>query len=160
RQVAWAAGKSDAEDALLAAEADKEAFWGHLRKAREFSRRAEESAQHDGRKETAAIWLAISALREAEFGNLAEAYRRATEALAAVPAGVNRDLQAMAALALARAGDAQRARSVTAGLERQSSSRQAFMIYYGSAIRAAIELDRGNCGHAVELLMDAGRYDF
>jgi eukaryotic-like serine/threonine-protein kinase len=159
RQVTWAAGKPGAEDALFSAQADKEAFFGHLREARTYSRRAAESAQHNDLKETAGIWRAIAALREAEFGNLAMARQDATGALAAVPAGANRDLQAMAALALARAGDVERARSVTQGLEKQWPSNQAFMIYYASAIRAAIELDRGNAGQTIELLRDTARYE-
>jgi len=156
RQTAWGAGKSGAEDALLSAQADGQAFFGHLQKAREFSRRAVASAQRNDLKETAGIWRVIAALREAEFGNPAVARQDAREAFTAGP---NRDLQAMAALALARAGDVERARSATQGLEKQWPSNQAFMIYYVSAIRAAIELDRGNSGQTIELLRDTARYE-
>ncbi|MFY9528154.1 MAG: hypothetical protein WBC04_21710 [Candidatus Acidiferrales bacterium] len=53
RQLAWAAGKP-AEDSLVSAQSDTEAFFGHLEKARELSRRAVEIAQRGGEKETAA----------------------------------------------------------------------------------------------------------
>src|SRR5437667_1017498 len=51
RQVAWANGKVGIEDILLAQQADTEAFYGRLGEAREFSRRAIESAHRAGKKE-------------------------------------------------------------------------------------------------------------
>jgi tetratricopeptide (TPR) repeat protein len=56
RQVTWALGKPGVEDFLFSFQSDTEAFSGRLGKAREFSRRAVESAQRHGRKETAADW--------------------------------------------------------------------------------------------------------
>jgi tetratricopeptide (TPR) repeat protein len=70
RQVAWARGKVGIEDILLAEQADTEAFRGRLREAREFSRRAIESAQRAGKREAAVLWQMNEAMREAEFGNL------------------------------------------------------------------------------------------
>jgi hypothetical protein len=54
RQVARAKGVPGHEDLLLALEADTAAYFGHLGKAREFSRRAADSAELAGQKETAA----------------------------------------------------------------------------------------------------------
>src|SRR6266404_5190114 len=45
REVSATAGKASGEDLMLAMQADTEAFSGHLKKARELSRRAVESAQ-------------------------------------------------------------------------------------------------------------------
>src|SRR4029077_24868 len=45
REVAWAMGKPGGEDALLALQADTEAYYGHLKRARELSRRAVESSK-------------------------------------------------------------------------------------------------------------------
>ena len=56
-------------------------------------------------KETAATFSAVSALREALFGNADEARRRATLAMAR---STGRDVQYGAALALAYAGDGAR----------------------------------------------------
>jgi len=53
RQVTWAAGKRGVEGMLLAYEADSCAYSGRLRDAREFSRRAEDSAERAEEKETA-----------------------------------------------------------------------------------------------------------
>ena len=44
RQVAWAAGKPGSEDLLLSFQSDTEAYYGRLVKARDFSRRAVDSA--------------------------------------------------------------------------------------------------------------------
>jgi len=82
--VATAADKPGEEDLLLSEQSDTEAYYGHLAKAREFSRRAAELALHAGAKETAALWQANDALRKAEFGNAASAREDATAALAVV----------------------------------------------------------------------------
>src|SRR5207253_4712636 len=63
------AGKPAAEDLLLSQQSDTEAYYGRLTKARDFSRRAADSAIRADSKETAALWRASAALREAEFGN-------------------------------------------------------------------------------------------
>ena len=60
--------------------------------------------------EIAAQWAADEALREAEFGNFAEARRSATASMQMSPNG--RYIRAVAALALARAGDVTQAQSV------------------------------------------------
>src|SRR5207344_1538882 len=39
-QLAWAAGKSNGEDSLLAMQSDTEAYYGRLQKAREYTDRA------------------------------------------------------------------------------------------------------------------------
>ena len=52
RQVAWAAGKPGSEDLLLSFQSDTEAYYGRLVKARDFSRRAVDSAVRDDSKET------------------------------------------------------------------------------------------------------------
>jgi hypothetical protein len=61
-----------------------------------------ESARHAEAKETAALWQANAALREAEFGNATLARQSAAAALALAP---GRDVQVLSALAMARAGD-------------------------------------------------------
>ena len=73
QQVAWSKDKTGVEDILLYLEGDTAAYFGQLTKAREFSRRAVESAQRGNEKETAVGYEAEAALREALFGNLADA---------------------------------------------------------------------------------------
>src|SRR5438552_2831664 len=80
-QVKSASGKPGEEDLLLALEGDTVAYSGHLRRAREFSRRAAESAEQAGENETAATYYAASAFRDALFGDAAKARRQAVIAL-------------------------------------------------------------------------------
>ena len=62
QQVAWAAAKGDTEYVLLSEHSDTEAYYGRLRKARDFSRRAVESATRQDAKETAALFEIVSCL--------------------------------------------------------------------------------------------------
>jgi eukaryotic-like serine/threonine-protein kinase len=71
-QVAWAIGKPGAEDMLLSAQSDTEAYYGRLAKAHDFSQRAMESAKRAEAKEAAALWQMSEAVRIAEFGNPAQ----------------------------------------------------------------------------------------
>ncbi len=106
KQVDWASGKPGAEDQLLSQDSDTKAYFGHLAKARELSRRAVDSASNNGAKETAAIWQGNAALREAEFGN-SDAARR--DARAALDLASTRDVEILAAMTFARIGDVPRA---------------------------------------------------
>src|SRR5260370_24469697 len=78
RQGARGGGVPGDEDFLLAMEADTAAYFGHLGKARELTKRAAESAELAAEKETAATYYATSALREALFGNVDRVRQQAT----------------------------------------------------------------------------------
>jgi len=118
QQVAWAAGKPGDEDVLLSMQSDTEAYYGRLTKARDFSRRAVESAVRADAKETAALWQLNAALREAELGSTADAKQGVTAALALSTA---RDVKLFAALTLARSGDASRAKTLAEELEKATA---------------------------------------
>src|SRR5439155_3051063 len=96
QQLSWGAWKPGAEDPLLSAQSDTEAYYGRLTKARDFSRRAVDSAICADSKETAALWQVNAALREAEFGNAAVAKQGVAAALALSP---GRDVKVLGALA-------------------------------------------------------------
>src|SRR5262249_5154924 len=115
RLASAAMGKPGTEDSLLALEVDTQAWYGKLKNARELTRRAMDSAEHNDAKETAAGYQAESALREVEIGNREEARSDANAALKLAP---NRDVKAMAALALARAGDAAGAEKLVEELDK------------------------------------------
>ena len=156
RQVAWAAGQPGAEDWLLSLESDTNAFFGHLGKAREFSRRAVQSARRGDEKETAALWQINAALREAEFGN----FERARKETAAALAGAStRDVQILAALALARAGDSAPAQKMGDDLAKRFPLNTVLNAYWLPTIRAAIEINRGNPSKAIEILNAAAPYE-
>ena len=127
--AAAAMGKPGKEDLLLATQADTAGWNGRLRNARELTRRAMDSAQRNDAKETAASYQAAAALREVESGNRTQAVADADEALKLAP---NRDVRAMAALALARAGDTVRAEKLAADLDKSFPTR-----HYSSEILAA-----------------------
>ena len=155
RQVAWITGKPG-ESFLLSYQSDTEAFSGHLRKALELSRHAVESARRADEKETPSEFQMNGALREAEFGNAAQARNETTAALAQASTG---DVQILAALALARAGDSARAQKMADELEKQNPVNTLIVGYWLPTIRAAIEINRNNPAKAVELLQAANFYE-
>ena len=156
RQVAWAAGKPGTEDQLLSSQSDTEAYYGRLGKARDFSRRAVDAAVRSDSKETAAMWQANAALREAEFGNTAIAKQDVTAALALAP---GRDVKLLSALALARSGEAGRAKAIAGELEKSYPSQTILKVYWLPTIKAAIELDANNSALALVSLEAAAPYD-
>src|SRR5207245_7497952 len=110
QEVEWSVGKAGAEDAMLALQADTEAYAGHLQKARELSGRAVQAAQSANLAEPAAIWQAISALRDAVYGKTQEARAGADKVPTIAPN--SRDAQTLASLVFARTGDLRRAQSL------------------------------------------------
>jgi serine/threonine protein kinase/Flp pilus assembly protein TadD len=155
-QLAWAAGKPGAEDALLSAQSDTEAYHGRLSAANDLSKRAIDSAKHADAMETAANWLANEALRDAEFGNAAAAKQAATEALALSD---GHDSEIMASLALARAGEVAKAQQIADKLDRDSPLDTMLQGYWLPTIRASIALSKGDGKRAVELLQPASTYE-
>jgi len=156
RQVAWAAGKPGSEDFLLSFQSDTEAYYGHLVKARDFSRRAVAAAVRNDSKETAALWQVNAALREAEFGNAAAAKQGVGAALALAP---GRDVKMFAALTLARVGETARAKGFVEELERTYPSHTVLKVYWLPAINAALELNANNPTQASVLLEAAAPYE-
>jgi serine/threonine protein kinase/tetratricopeptide (TPR) repeat protein len=156
RCVASAMGKPGDEDSLLASESDTEAFHGRLRRARTLSRRAINSALNGEARETAAGWQVSAALREAEFGNAAEAKHMASASLTLAS---NRDLEVAAALAFARAGDVGHARS---GIERLDKSYPTDTLLHGywlPIVQAAIALRENNPAKALHELEITSLYE-
>jgi len=156
QQSAWAVGKPGWDDVLLASEADTAAYSGRLGKAREFSRRAVASAKRAEEKETAAGYEDEAALREALFGNAAEARQRAAAALAL---SVGRDVQYGAALALALAGDMTRAQAMAEDLGKRFSDDAIVHFNYLPTIHARLALSRNNSSKAIDSLQAAAPYE-
>ena len=152
QQLAWAAGKPGVEDVFLSTEADTEAYFGRLRKARDVARQAAEFARHNDARETAALWEANQALREAELGDTAQARQLASSAMSVAP---GRDTQIVVALVFARAGDIGKAQVLVDELNSTFPLSTILQDYWLPTIRAILELDRGNGGKAIELLQAA-----
>jgi len=87
KQLSLVAGKLGHEDILLSTHAETEAYYGRLKQAREFTRRAIESAQRNGTQEVAAGWAVLQAFREAEVGNSSQASQAAALAVKLAPHG-------------------------------------------------------------------------
>ena len=155
RQVAAASGKPG-EDVLLSFQSDTEAFYGHLTNARKLSQRAIDSAHGNDSKETAAAWRMNAALREAEFSNTVRARQEIVAALAEAP---TRDVSILAALALARIGDIDRADRMAHDLAERYPLNTAINRYWLPAIYALMELKRGNPTKALEDLRTTTQYE-
>ena len=156
QQVAWAAGKPGDEDLLLAGQSDTEAYYGHLNRARDFTRRAVDSAIRADSKEEAALWQGMAALREAELGNAAAAKQDVSEALALLP---GRDVKIISALALARAGDTARAKQLVKELQAEYPANTILKLYWLPTITATIEVSENVPAQALLDLEPEAPYD-
>ncbi len=143
------AGNRGAEDAMLGAQADTEAWYGRLKSARGLTQRAMDSALDNGAKETAAGHEVAAALFEAQSG---EWQRGRIDANAAIKLAPNRDVRAMAALALAQSGDTNSAEKLAAGLDKDFPLDTLVQRYWLPVFRAAIALQHNDPNLAVELL--------
>jgi len=151
-----AMGQPGAEDILLAMRSDVETYYGKLAKAREFSLRAEDSAQKNGAKETAAFWRAYAALHEAEVGNAAEARQMAKTAFALVP---GRDVRVLAALTLSRSGESDHAQRLADSLDSEFPLDTLMQHYTLPTIRATVALNKGDAQRALGILQTASGYE-
>ena len=155
RCLGEALGRAGLEDALLASQSATEAFHGRLMRARDFSHKAVESALRSDAGETAAGWEADAALREAEYGNAAEARQAAHAALAIAS---TKEVQIAAAMALARTGEINQSHSILTGLSRNFPEDTLLQNYWLPSIRAAIALQQKRVDRAVEYLQIAAPY--
>jgi tetratricopeptide (TPR) repeat protein len=155
-EVQWAKGRPGEESVLLYYQADTAAYYGQLNKARELSRQAVAAAERAGRKERAAGCEAAAALREALFGNGAEARRSATNAL---NHSNGRDVQFVAGLALAMVGDRNRAIEMADALKSHYPEDTIVQFNYLPTIYAQIALDDRDPSRAIEFLKTAAPYE-
>ncbi len=156
RRLASAAGKPGEEDLLLALAADTAAYFGRLQEARELSRRARDSAEHAGEKETAATYDAVAALREALLGNAERARRQVKQA---TRGGSGRDLDYGSALALVYAGDVKAARAMADELEKGYPDDTVVQLNYLPTLRAKLALNASRPHQALESLQAAAPYE-
>jgi hypothetical protein len=140
------------EDILLSNQADTESWYGRLKRARELTQQAMASAKRNEATETAAGYQAEAALREVECGYYEQAR---SEANAALRLAAGRDVRAMAALALARAGDTAGAEKLAAELDKTFPLDTMIQRYWLPTIRAAVALERRDAKQAIELLQQA-----
>jgi tetratricopeptide (TPR) repeat protein len=116
-QQQWFADKPQEENTGLSLASDTEAYAGHLRRARELTKRSIDSALRVDSKESGAMWYEIAAQREAAFGNKSDAKQVAALGLKLDQA--SQGVEAEAALAFALADDMGRAESLVEDLSKR-----------------------------------------
>ncbi len=149
-------GKRSAEDAMLGAQADTEAWYGRMKAARVFTQRSMDAALDNDAKETAAGHQSAAALFEAESG---EWERGRADANAAIRLAPNRDVRLTAALALAQADDTASAEKLASGIDKDFPVDTLVQKYWLPTIRAAIAVQRKDPNRAIELLEPARGFD-
>ena len=156
QQLVWGAGKPKEEDGLLSAQSDTEAYYGRMVKARDFSRRAVDSAVRADSKEAAALWQVNAALREAESGNVPAAKHGVTASMALSP---GRDVRIVAALTLARIGDAPQVKKLLDELKKDYPTNTMLNLYWFPTISAALELSQNHPDQAIVELEPTAPYE-
>ena len=157
QQLAWSGDKpGNDDDWLLSMQSDTDAYYGRLNQARDFSRRAVDSALRSDAKESAALWQINAAQREVEVGNNVAAKQGVIAALAL---SQGRDVIASAALTLARVGDTTRAHALIDELEKSYPDYDLVKLYWLPTIHAAIEISTGHSSQALVSLESAAPYE-
>ncbi len=157
RELAVLAGSSPEMAASASGlHAESEAYVGHREKARGLYRSTVEAYESMGKKESAAAVMAAQAFMEGEMDDSSAARQDATAALAI---NASFAIKGNAAYAFARAGDAARAESLAAELNKERPADTFANVYTLPVIRAAVELDRNNADKAVEILQPVTAYD-
>ena len=154
RQVAAAAGKTGEEDLLLALNADTAAYFGHLRRARELSRQASNSARRAGENEASATYENVAGLREGLFGNTDKAREQIR---AARPLPSEGDPYYGFALALAYAGNANGVQRLVADFNKRFPEETT--VQYLPTLRAKLALMHSNPQQALSDLELAAPYE-
>jgi tetratricopeptide (TPR) repeat protein len=157
KQLQLADSRPEWKDALLVAQADTDAYHGRLSAAEESIRQAVEAASQAGDSISASTWSALGALYEAELGNSETAKRQAR---AAVKLDKSKNVKIIAALALARSGDASHARDLLLEIKKDSSDSALLNDYWLPTIRAAIHLGDHEENSAIKDLQALGLHEF
>jgi len=139
-QQKWFASQPQFENWGLALASDTEAYAGRLAKARELTKRAVESAVKADSKESAAVFQAIGAQRDAAYGYPAKARQKAAEGLKLAP--TSQGAESEAALALALAGDTSQAESLAQELAKRFPLNTQMQSAWLPAIQTQLALDR------------------
>ena len=139
-QQHWFGGQPLYENYGLALDSDTEAYAGHVKKARELTREAVDSARRAENQEGAAVYQANFALQQAAYANVSDARQTAAEALRLAPA--SRGVTAEAALAFAMTGETARAESLAQDLNKRFPLDTQLQLLWLPAIQIQLALSR------------------
>ena len=156
REAAGLRGKRGLEDEVLYFESEAAVYGGEFAKARELTRRAVDSARQAGKSEAASAYEAEGALREVLAGNVPLAKQGAQAGLERT---TGKDARAILAITLGLAGDSAQATEVAGEIAKRYPEDTIVQTQYSPMIHAAVALQRGDAGKAVEALRAAAPYE-
>jgi tetratricopeptide (TPR) repeat protein len=156
-QRRWFTG-NPAEESGLSLASDTEAYAGLLTKARELTKRSVDSAIRADDKETGAVTLENSALREAAFGNAAVAKQATADGLKLASASPGTAAEASLAFAMVR--DEARAESLAQDLNKRFPLNTQMQSLWLTVIQAQLALNRKNPTQAISDLEAAAPIEF
>jgi eukaryotic-like serine/threonine-protein kinase len=155
-QASEAIGKPGIDDSILFLQSETAAHGGELAKSRDLMRRAADSAQRIGEKETAAEHQAQASIREALLGDMAAAKQDAQAALARAS---GRQAEAFSAIAFGLAGDSAQAERLSAELAKNFKDDTIVRSEYVPMITAVTALHGGDSKRAIDALAAAAPYE-
>ncbi len=153
QQLQWFAAHQGVENFGLSLASDTAAYAGQLGKARALTSQAADSAVRDDSKENGAIWWENAAIREAAFGNAAEAQQAA-----AAGTRLDADSQGVAveaAIAYALAGDSTHVQAAAQQLNQRYPLDTQMQSLWLPAIQAQLALNRKDPSAALRDLQPA-----
>ena len=156
RVAARARQRAGGETWISNKEAVALAYSGHQQRARVMSRRAVDQARQEALPERGGAWEAAASIREALFGNAAEA---TTRALAAFALSKDREVEYCAAYAMALSGETSQAQGMADDLARRFPENTVARFSYLPVLRAQLALNRGDATKAIEELQVAAPYE-
>ncbi len=155
QELDWASGRAD-EYVAFDWQTRAAAFVGQWRKAQELSHRTIELSARGDTLEVAAQYATEQALRSAVFGDCRQAKTAAAQGLKLTR---GRTSLPRAALALALCGEANQVKPLMEELHNRYPADTATNSIWLPTIHAAMELQRGNAGQAIEQLQLTARYE-
>jgi DNA-binding winged helix-turn-helix (wHTH) protein/tetratricopeptide (TPR) repeat protein len=154
----WLLSKNEFESYGLGLAADTEAYAGRLGKAELLTRQAVDSAVRADNREFGATWNEHAAVREAAFGNAAEAKRLASDGVKLYAS--SQAVQVEAALAFAMVGDGPRTESLVQNLNKRFPLDTQMQTLWLPAIRAQLALSRNSPARALNELPAPSQLEF
>ena len=153
QQQHWLTSHADVANFGFSLASDSEAYGGRLRRARELSSRGVQAAMRADSKESAAIELETTAIREAALGNAPEARQSAAAGLKLAPDSPG--VLVHAGLAYAMAGDAAHASAIAQQLDQRFPMDTQIQSLWLPAIHAQLALRRKAVDEAISDLQPA-----
>src|SRR3984957_3854308 len=152
-ESSWLQSHPEYRSQGLSLESDTAAYAGQLPKARELTTQAVNAATVAASKENAAIFQANAALREASFGNFAEAKDDAATALKLAPSSPG--VQIESTLAFALSGDTARAEPLAKDLSARFPLDTQMQSLWLPIIDAQLALNNKDAQAAIDFLQPA-----